>query len=139
VDGTYKHTKKKNNSSLFWDEIDLVEQLPQQAVLMKLQIFRVCMIEMSGGHSRGMEFLENGQTNGEGLAVAVLHVTQSAQKRHDNQHHICSTARNTVIFEADARSILKRERQHQRGLNEPTIHVYTGQETLPRKYQSEKN
>jgi hypothetical protein len=52
--------RRKKNGSLFRDEIDLVEQLPQQAVPMKLWIFRVSMIEMSGGHGRSTEFLENG-------------------------------------------------------------------------------
>ncbi|KAJ7849895.1 hypothetical protein B0H13DRAFT_1906000 [Mycena leptocephala] len=83
-------------------------------------------------------YLENRRTNGEGLTVAVLHVAQSAQKHHDNRHHICSTARNAVIFQADARSVLKQEGQHRCSLNEPTIHAYAGQETLPRKFRSEK-
>jgi hypothetical protein len=127
----------ENNGSLFQDEIDLIEQLPQQAVPMKLQIFRVCMIKMSGSHGRSTEFLENRRTNRKGLTDTVLHVAQSAQKHHNNQHYICSAARDAVIFEADARSILKQERQRRSSLYKPTIHVHVGQETLPRKYQSE--
>ncbi|KAJ7873982.1 hypothetical protein B0H13DRAFT_1894751 [Mycena leptocephala] len=123
LDGRYECTKEKNNGTLFRDEINLVEQLPQQAIPMELRIFCVRMIETSGSHGRSVEFLENRRTNGKGLTVAVLHVTH--------------TARNVVIFEADARGILKQEGQHWRGLNEPTIHVHAGQETLPRKYQSE--
>jgi hypothetical protein len=71
------------------------------------------------------------------LVVAVLHVAQSAQEHHDNRHHIRSTAGNTVIFQADARSVLEQEGQRRRGIDESTIHAHAGQETLPRKYQSE--
>ncbi|KAJ7840994.1 hypothetical protein B0H13DRAFT_1910479 [Mycena leptocephala] len=41
---------------------------------MELWILCVHMIEMSGGHGRSAEFLENRRTNGEGLTVAILHL-----------------------------------------------------------------